>query len=127
VLAAPVAAVGLPPASATPSATRVRVQLVEFKVLASVSTVRAGKVTFVVRNAGRLPHMFVVIKTNLAPGAVPVKGARASEQGKVGAIPVFAPGKTRTLTLTLKPGKYVLICNVPGHYLAGQRTGFRVT
>jgi len=125
-LATLAAIVGVLDASASPSATRVSVRLVEFKVLPSVSTAKAGAITFVVRNAGRLPHMFGVIKTNRSPGALPIKGARASEQGKVGSIPVFAPGKTRTLTLVLKPGKYVLICNVPGHYLAGQRTGFRV-
>ena len=32
-----------------------------------------------------------------------------------------------TLTLNLKPGKYQLFCNVPGHYAAGQHIPFTVT
>ena len=31
------------------------------------------------------------------------------------------------LTLVLKPGKYLLICNVPGHYSAGMWSEFEVT
>jgi len=46
--------------------------------------------------------------------------------GRQGKTPVFGPGKTRRLALGLKPGKYVLICNVPGHYQAGMRVGFTV-
>ena len=104
----------------------VRVQLKEFKVIPSVKSAQRGKVTFVVRNAGKVDHDFVVLRTNLAPGKLPVVGARAKEVGRRGRIPVFSPGKTRRLTLDLKPGKYVLICNVPGHYKAGMFVGFRV-
>ena len=35
-------------------------------------------------------------------------------------------GQTRRLALTLNAGRYVLICNVPGHYKAGMFVGFRV-
>lgn len=87
---------------------------------------RAGKVTFVARNVGRLDHNLVVLRTKLAPGKLPVVGARAKEVGRVGKTPVFRPRQTRRLTLTLKAGKYVLICNVPGHYKAGMFVGFRV-
>ena len=31
------------------------------------------------------------------------------------------------VTLELKPGSYVLFCNVSGHYAAGQHTPFTVT
>jgi len=107
-------------------AVTVRVQLKEFKVIPSVRRAQAGKVTFVVRNAGQIDHDFVVLRTNLPPGGLPSVGARAKEVGRRGRIPVFGPGKTRRLTLDLKPGKYVLICNVPGHYKAGMFVGFRV-
>jgi uncharacterized cupredoxin-like copper-binding protein len=37
------------------------------------------------------------------------------------------PGQSGRVTLRLKPGKYELFCNVPGHYAAGQHTVFTVT
>lgn len=94
---------------------------------ASTRTVPAGKVTFVVRNAGAMAHEFVVIRTNRLPSALPMKGHKASEAGAKGEIEAFAPGRTKRLTLTLAPGKYVLLCNLPGHYKRGQFVGFVVT
>jgi uncharacterized cupredoxin-like copper-binding protein len=37
------------------------------------------------------------------------------------------PGGHGKLTLRLKPGRYMLFCNVPGHYAGGQHTVFTVT
>ena len=37
------------------------------------------------------------------------------------------PGASKTLTLDLKPGTYLLICNVAGHYAAGMWTVLTVT
>jgi uncharacterized cupredoxin-like copper-binding protein len=31
------------------------------------------------------------------------------------------------MTLNLKPGMYMLFCNVPGHYALGQHTMLKVT
>lgn len=86
----------------------------------------AGKITFVVRNTGKTRHEFVVIRTNLAPGKLPVKNGRASEKGTKGEIGNLPAGSTKRLTLTLAKGKYVLICNLSGHYKAGQRAAFVV-
>jgi uncharacterized cupredoxin-like copper-binding protein len=36
------------------------------------------------------------------------------------------PGKSRTTTLTLKAGKYILFCNEAGHFKAGMFTPFTV-
>ncbi len=113
-------------AEAREAATTVRVQLKEFKVIPSVRSVRAGRVVFAARNTGRVPHNLVVLRTNLAPDKLPVVGSVAKELGRQGKTPVFGPGKTRRLALDLKPGKYVLICNVPGHYKAGMHVGFTV-
>jgi uncharacterized cupredoxin-like copper-binding protein len=109
------------------TATTVKVTEKEFTVKPVPVKAKAGKVTFSVRNVGKLEHEFVVIKTNLAPGKLPIVGNKASEKGRVGKVPPFKPGKTKTLTLTLKAGKYVLLCNVAGHYKFGQRAGFRAT
>ena len=112
--------------SAASTASTVTVRLKEWKVVPSVASVRAGKITFVARNVGQLDHNLVVLRTKLAPGKLPVVGASAEEVGRVGKTPVFSPRQTRRLALTLKAGKYVLICNVPGHYKAGMFVGFRV-
>jgi uncharacterized cupredoxin-like copper-binding protein len=92
----------------------------------SKRTVPKGTVVFQVVNRGVLPHDFVVLRTNIAPGKLPVVGQRAREVGRVGKTPVLGRGETHRLTLTLRPGKYVLICNVPGHYRAGMFVGFSV-
>jgi uncharacterized cupredoxin-like copper-binding protein len=98
----------------------------EWTVKPAPASAKPGKVTFVVRNAGKLAHEFVVLKTNIAPGKLPIKGSKAAEPGRLGKIAEFKPGATKRLTLTLKAGKYVLICNVPAHYKAGQFGAFRV-
>ena len=87
---------------------------------------KPGPVTFRVKNAGKLAHEFVVLKTNIAPGKLPLSGTKAREVGRVGKITEFKPGTTKRLTLKLKAGKYVLICNVPTHYKAGQFAAFKV-
>jgi uncharacterized cupredoxin-like copper-binding protein len=107
--------------AATP---KVSVTLSEFKVVPKPTSIAAGKVTFTAKNAGKLEHELVVLKTNVAPDKLKVKNNKAVETGLVGKIGPFAPGKTKQLTLTLKKGKYVLLCNVPAHYQAGQRIGF---
>jgi uncharacterized cupredoxin-like copper-binding protein len=113
-------------AVAAASATTSKVTLTEFKVKPKPASAKAGKVTFAVKNAGSAVHELVVLRTNIAPGKLPVKNGRAVEKGKVGEVSNLRPGKTGKLTRALKKGKYVLLCNVPGHYQAGQFTGFRV-
>lgn len=112
--------------SAVAATPTVKVSLKEFKVLPSTKTVKAGKVTFSAKNVGSVDHELVVIKTNLAPGKLPVKNDKASEKGLVGKIPGLKPGKSGKVTLKLAKGKYVLLCNVAAHYQAGQYTAFSV-
>ena len=127
------AAPGAADAAAAPSAQApagapthdVAVSLKEFKVLPSSTTAAAGKVTFRVRNAGTVKHEFVVIKTNKPAGGL-LKNGRADETGNIGEIPGLQPGQSKTLSLKMKPGHYVLLCNMPGHYMAGQHVDFSV-
>lgn len=119
-------AVGIYGASAAP--TVVKVKLSEFKVAPSVKAVQAGKVTFVVTNVGKINHEMVVVKTNVPPGKLKEnpKTHRVSEAGAVGEAGEVHHGQTKTVTLTLKPGKYQLFCNLAAHYSAGQWIGFTV-
>jgi uncharacterized cupredoxin-like copper-binding protein len=103
----------------------VGVKLSEFKVAPTVTRAAAGKVTFNVSNGGQVTHEFVVIRTNKAAGDL-LKGARADESGNVGETGDVQPGQTKHLTLKLPAGHYALICNLPGHYKAGQHVDFTV-
>jgi uncharacterized cupredoxin-like copper-binding protein len=101
------------------------VSLREFKVNPTASAAAAGKVTFKVHNTGAATHEFVVLRTPKPAGSL-LKGARADETGNVGETGDLAAGASKTITLSLKPGHYALICNLPGHYTAGQHTDFTV-
>jgi uncharacterized cupredoxin-like copper-binding protein len=118
--ATPVAA----PAPAAVAAS-IGVTLKEFTVFPAPSAGRAGRLTFRVRNAGAVGHEFVVLRTSKSAAGL-LQGGRASEAGNVGEIGDLQPGVTKTLRLNLKPGHYALICNLPGHYAAGQRADFVV-
>ena len=47
--------------------------------------------------------------------------------GDKGEVSELDPGASGSLTVVLKPGRYLLICNVAGHYAAGMWTEFEVT
>jgi uncharacterized cupredoxin-like copper-binding protein len=103
-----------------------KVKLREWAIAPVPAKATAGKITFVVKNSGKTRHEFVVIRTNLPADKLPTKNGRASEKGQKGEIGDLLPGATKRLTLTLAKGKYVLICNLSGHYQAGQRALFIV-
>ena len=117
-------AVSKPAVAAVPTGP-VAVSLREFVVAPGRTVARAGKVTFNVRNGGRITHEFVVIRTN-KPAASLLRGARADETGNVGETGDLAAGASKRLTLRLTPGHYALICNLPGHYRLGQHVDFTV-
>ena len=121
--AAPAAPTAVAPAPA--AAGRIGVTLKEYSVAPSPAVGKAGRVTFNVRNSGSIPHEFVVLRTAKPAGSL-LKGAEADEAGNVGEIGDLQPGQAKTLSLPLKPGHYALICNLPGHYKAGQHADFTV-
>lgn len=111
------------------TATRVAVTLSDKDIALSETSVPAGKVTFAVKNGGTLVHSMVVIKTNLDPAKLPVDPkdpGKVEERGSVGTLSQTDKGLSKELTLDLTPGKYVLVCNEPAHYLLGMRLGFTV-
>jgi uncharacterized cupredoxin-like copper-binding protein len=111
------------PAPALPKSSNVTLK--EFTLTPQHPTMAAGKVTFNVTNNGNLTHEFVVLKTDQPAGSL-LKGGRADESGNVGELGDLAPGKSKALSLLLKPGHYALICNLPGHYKAGQYADLNV-
>jgi uncharacterized cupredoxin-like copper-binding protein len=95
----------------------------EFWIRPDVSSVPAGKVRFVARNVGKVPHELMVERMPMkmdGPG-------QPNEDAAQGMIEDLDPGQSGQMTLNLTPGMYMLFCNLPGHYAAGQHTMFRVT
>ena len=116
---------GVLTAGAVTSKPLVAVQVDEFSVFPGTQGAPRGKVRFVVTNIGTVKHEFVVLKTAKPAGNL-LEGKEADESGAVGEIDGVPPGQARTLNLTLKPGHYSLICNLPGHYKTGQFADFYV-
>jgi uncharacterized cupredoxin-like copper-binding protein len=118
--------IGVVTANAVTSKNAVSVGLNEFNVLPAVQAARSGKVTFSVMNTGKIEHEFVVVKTVRPAGSLLGADNEAAEAGNVGEIGSVKPGQLKKLTLTLKKGHYSLLCNLPGHYKAGQFADFYV-
>jgi uncharacterized cupredoxin-like copper-binding protein len=92
------------------------------------ASVPHGKVKFTVKNAGTELHEMVVVKTTTPFDQMPVNAKnKVSEKGSVGEIAAIGKGKTKSKTLKLKAGSYVLVCNIAEHYAAGMRAAFTVT
>jgi uncharacterized cupredoxin-like copper-binding protein len=104
----------------------------EYSINLSDDTLEAGPQTFSVTDRGQIAHQFLVLRTNDAPDDLPVAkdgivklGAKSLRE--VAEIELLSPGEHKTLETKLQPGRYVLICNIAGHYSSGMRAGFRVT
>ena len=114
------------PAGIAKSGSVVRMSLVEWSLAPKLVTARAGRVSFVVRNDGTMLHEFLVLRSDRHHHKLKVRGGKAVETGRVGRIPQIPSGATSRLTLKLPAGKYVLLCNLLGHYQAGQFAALRV-
>lgn len=120
--------------------TTLQVTLQEFAVLPADNSAPAGQVTFEVENTGPVdPHEFVVIRTDLAPDALPTGEDGGVDEGGegievLGEIEEFPVGETMSRSFDLDAGNYVFICNIveeedgelEAHYQLGMRTAFTV-
>jgi uncharacterized cupredoxin-like copper-binding protein len=108
--------------------TIVKATEVEWGIKTSTKASHAGKVSFAVRNAGKLTHQFIVLRTNLPASKLPLHGTTVNlkKAGKVLGKISLAPGKNGHISLTLKAGHYVLLCNLAAHYQSGQHAAFQV-
>ncbi len=97
----------VPFAGARSAATTVNVTAKDYKFVLSRKSAPHGKVNFKVVNKGKTKHDFKI----------------AGQK-----TPLLKPGKTATLTVTLKKGKkYTYICTVPGHTVLGMKGTFKAT
>src|SRR5215510_5487261 len=100
-------------------------------VTLSTDHVKPGKVEFKVKNVSTdEDHELLLVKIDGGPDALPMDpdGVRVDEDKLKGLKELgdVHPGKTRTTTLTLKAGKYLLFCNEAGHFKAGMYATFTV-
>ena len=94
--------------------------------------VKAGEVEFKIRNYSRaLTHEVLVIKPPAKLSSMPYSKKQnrliESKIDKLADSGNQTPGQAYTMKVDLKPGKYLLICNQPGHYRAGMHTWLTVT
>lgn len=102
------------------------------KMTASPDTVKAGVITFQDTNESKgLVHEMILIHKPADGVALPydAKKQRVIEAKikSLGEVSELDPGKSGKLTVTLKPGNYLLLCNQASHYMAGMSTPFTVT
>lgn len=116
----------LPTAAASsrgPAALRVTER--DFSIRVS-SQVRAGDVELVVHNKGPASHELIVVREGR--GGLPLRSdgltvdEDALQKREAGALEPDTVGTARKLDVHLVPGRYVLFCNMSGHYLGGMHT-----
>lgn len=126
---------GTAQAGAAPTASDDGVTIVNATLLDSMQitldrySVPAGQVRFLVTNGGRSTHELVVLKTDLAPDQLvpnPDEPGKVEEEVHMGETGDIDGTRFNGLQLELGPGNYVIICNEPGHYMAGMRVAFTV-
>jgi uncharacterized cupredoxin-like copper-binding protein len=116
-----------PTAENIPTDVDVAVHMQDYKVILSVATVKAGTIRFGVKNEGNMEHSFELIKTDLPFDQIPTTGdAKAKEDGLVKQVKSLPVGKVSVVSADLAAGKYVVICNVAGHYQLGMRAALTV-
>jgi uncharacterized cupredoxin-like copper-binding protein len=97
--------------------------IAHMQLAVDTNALKPGRVTIQAENLSKtLVHEVIVVRDSGAK-ELPydakqdrVIESRIKHLGEIGDLP---PGKTGKLTLNLKAGTYLLICNQPGHYKDG--------
>lgn len=105
--------------------------LSEWKV-AAPTTLKAGRSTFTISNAGTVPHEFLIFKGDLKPSAYPTDAVGDIEEDGPSVSLLsdgenINPGGTQSRIVDLPAGQYLLVCNIPGHFKQGMFTVVTVT
>ncbi len=132
--AAKVAPASVPKASVVAGGP-MTVALDQWSITPQASQIPAGPVTFKVTNGGTMTHEFVVMRTDTLAadfhiGSFEGEKPRVNEDTvgtNVGETGDMTAGENKTITIDLKPGHYVFMCNLPAHYGLGMHTDFTVT
>jgi uncharacterized cupredoxin-like copper-binding protein len=114
-----------PDGAAPPGGQAVRVKVSDFAIKAP-QRIAAGNVVFEVRNEGPDTHELILVRAN--GGELPLRrddvtiDEDALEPRTVSVLEDDNPRTVRAWKVRVAPGRYVLICNMSGHYLGGMKT-----
>lgn len=97
----------------------------------SADSAPAGEITFTATNTSKDTIHEMVLAPVTSPDEVlpydeTMQKVDEDAAGHLGEVAELEPGASGSLTLTMKPGTYILYCNIPGHYAAGMWTLFTV-
>jgi uncharacterized cupredoxin-like copper-binding protein len=108
--------------------TTVQATMTDFEIDLQQQSAPAGTVTFVVDNQGPSEHEFAVIRSDAAADELPLEGGVAvvDDADVVDEIRPYPAGQMQELTVDVEAGRYLIICNVPGHYQLGMHAEFSV-
>jgi uncharacterized cupredoxin-like copper-binding protein len=103
----------------------------DFGLATNTTSVSGGPVAFDITNQGPSSHELLAFRTDLPEDQLPLgPDGRINEDAipKVLDTQTDLPaGSERDLSEPLAPGRYVLVCNLPGHYKLGMHTVITVT
>jgi uncharacterized cupredoxin-like copper-binding protein len=116
-------------AASSGSATAVgsaRVRVIHVKerdfIIRTPRVLAAGTVRFVVKNTGPVSHELILVRATSGQLPMRADGLTVDEEALkpliLGALEPAGPG-TRELQVRLKPGRYVMFCNMAGHFMSG--------
>jgi uncharacterized cupredoxin-like copper-binding protein len=98
------------------------------------ATAEPGPTTIVAPNEGSVEHELVLFKTNTDPAQLPTDANGDVDEEKldemaeeIGEVADVEPGDTKSEEFDLTPGKYVMFCNISGHYAQGMYGTLTVT
>ena len=89
--------------------------------------IHAGVVTLIaINDSTDLIHEMLIapVRSTFSPLPYDNVKMRVDEDAahSLGEVSELDPGQTGALRITLKPGTYILLCNIPGHYVMGMWT-----
>ena len=98
----------------------------DFHIATTTTQIAAGNVTLRIHNAGPDEHELILAPERRDGLPLRADGFTVNEESiassEPGAINPQQPDHTELLSVQLKPGRYVLFCNMEGHYMAGMHT-----
>jgi len=108
------------------SGTMIGVTERDFHIATSIGQLPAGDVVLRVHNSGPDQHELIVAPEGRRGLPIRADGFTIDEDSiqssEPGSVNPQEPGGTTYLKLHLAPGRYVLFCNMEGHYLSGMHT-----
>jgi len=110
------------------------IKMGDFFFAPSNATAQAGPTTIEAPNEGSVEHELVLFKTNMDPAKLPTEASGEVDEEKLdeiaeegGEVPDVEAGESKSGKFNLTPGKYVMFCNLPGHYAQGMYGTLTVT